>query len=105
MLATVVSSDGRRVTVDAGNKTLTSSTDPAFGGGHLLGRPDTSFTRVSEEHGVLSIPGPPVLRVGDRTQILPVHACVWSDLQVEVYGTRQGQVVERIRVEAFRRSL
>ena len=105
MLATVVSSDGARVVVDAGNKTLTSSTDPAFGAGHLLRRPDTSFSRVSEEHGVLSIPGPPGLRVGDRTQILPIHACVWSDLQAEIYGTRQGQIVERIRVDAFRHSL
>jgi D-serine deaminase-like pyridoxal phosphate-dependent protein len=105
MLATVVSSDGPRVVVDAGNKTLTSSTDPAFGAGHLLRRPDTSFSRVSEEHGVLGIPGPPGLRVGDRTQILPIHACVWSDLQAEIYGTRQGQIVERIRVDAFRHSL
>jgi len=105
MLATVVSSDGRRVVVDAGNKTLTSSTDPVFGAGHLLGRPDSAFSRVSEEHGVLSVPGSPDLRVGDRIQILPVHACVWSDLQVEVYGTRRGQVVERIRIDAFRHSL
>ncbi len=105
MLATVVSSDGFRVVVDAGNKTLTSSTDPLFGPGHLLGRPDSAFSRVSEEHGVLSVPGPPELRVGDRTQILPVHACVWSDLQVEVYGTRRGQLVERIRIDAFRHSL
>jgi D-serine deaminase-like pyridoxal phosphate-dependent protein len=105
MLATVVSSDGPRVVVDAGNKTLTSSTDPLFGPGHLLGRPDSAFTRVSEEHGVLSVPGPPDLRVGDRTQILPVHACVWSDLQAEVYGTRGGQLVERIRIDAFRHSL
>ena len=105
MLATVVSSDGSRVVVDAGNKTLTSSTDPLFGPGHLLGRPDSTFSRVSEEHGVLSVPGPPELRVGDRTQILPVHACVWSDLQVEVYGTRRGQLVERIRIDAFRHSL
>jgi D-serine deaminase-like pyridoxal phosphate-dependent protein len=105
MLATVVSSDGSRVVVDAGNKTLTSSTDPLFGPGHLLGRPDSAFSRVSEEHGVLSVPGPPELRVGDRTQILPVHACVWSDLQVEVYGTRRGQLEERIRIDAFRHSL
>ena len=105
MLATVVSSDGSRVVVDAGNKTLTSSTDPMFSAGHLLGRPDSAFSRVSEEHGVLSVPGSPDLRVGDRTQILPIHACVWSDLQAEIYGTRQGQVVERIRIDAFRHSL
>jgi len=105
MLATVVSADGERVTIDAGSKTLTTTTAPDYGSGHLAGRPDSAFTRVSEEHGVLSVPGSPVLRVGDRVRILPVHACVWSDLQPEVYGIRQGQLTERIRVDAFRTSL
>jgi D-serine deaminase-like pyridoxal phosphate-dependent protein len=105
MLATVVSADGERVTVDAGSKTLTTTTTPDYGSGHLAGRPASAFTRVSEEHGVLSVPGLPVLRVADRVAILPVHACVWTDLQPEVYGVRQGQLTERIRVDAFRTSL
>jgi D-serine deaminase-like pyridoxal phosphate-dependent protein len=105
MLATVISVDGTRVVVDAGSKTLTTSTDPVYGQGHLLSRPDGAFTRLSEEHGVLSVEGAPRLSVGDRVRILPIHACVWSDLQPEVYGIRDGHVVERIRVDAFRRSL
>ncbi len=105
MLATVVSAAGDRVTVDAGNKTLTSTTSADYGYGHLLGRPASRFTRLSEEHGVLSVPDPPGLHVGDRVQIVPVHACVWSDLQPEVYGVRDGQITERIRVDAFRHSL
>lgn len=105
MLATVVSADGQRITVDAGSKTLTTTTVPDYGSGHLLGRPTSTFTRVSEEHGVLSVPGAPALRVGDRVRILPVHACVWSDLQPEIYGVRRGQLTERIRIDAFRRSL
>jgi D-serine deaminase-like pyridoxal phosphate-dependent protein len=105
MLATVVSVDGPRVAVDAGNKTLTTSADPVYGQGHLLDRPDSAFTRLSEEHGVLRVDGAPRPSVGDRVRILPIHACVWSDLQPEVYGIRDGQVVERIRVDAFRRSL
>lgn len=105
MLATVISVDGMRVVVDAGSKTLTTSTDPVYGQGHLLSRPDGAFTRLSEEHGVLSVDGTPRLSVGDRVRILPIHACVWSDLQPEVYGIRDGHVVERIRVDAFRRSL
>lgn len=105
MLATVISVDGARVVVDAGSKTLTMSTDPVYGQGHLLGRPDGAFTRLSEEHGVLSVDGAPRPRVGDRVRILPIHACVWSDLQPEVYGIRDGHVVERIRVDAFRCSL
>jgi D-serine deaminase-like pyridoxal phosphate-dependent protein len=105
MLATVVSADGQRVTIDAGNKTLTSTTTADYGSGHLLGRPTSSFTRLSEEHGALSVPDPPALRVGDLVRVLPVHACVWSDLQPEVYGIRQSQITERIRVDAFRHSL
>jgi D-serine deaminase-like pyridoxal phosphate-dependent protein len=105
MLATVVSADGSRVTVDAGNKTLTASQDAAYGSGYLLGRPDARFTRVSEEHGVLAMPDRPALAVGDRVRILPIHACVWSDLQAEVYGLTDGQITERIRVDALRHSL
>jgi D-serine deaminase-like pyridoxal phosphate-dependent protein len=111
MLATVVSTGdadgdgGTRVTVDAGSKTLTTTTDPEYGSGHLAGRPDTTFTRLSEEHGVLTASERPGLAVGQRVRILPVHVCVWSDLQPEVYGLRRGEIVERIRVDAMRHSL
>ena len=105
MLATVVSADGSRLTVDAGSKTLTATTDPVYGNGHLRGWPDSTFTRLSEEHGVLTFPARRASRVGDRVQILPIHVCVWSDLQPEVYGVRGGEVVERIRVDALRHSL
>ena len=106
MAATVVSTgdEGARVTIDAGSKTLTTTVDPVYGYGHLAGRPDATVTRLSEEHGVLSVAGPPPA-VGDVVRILPVHVCVWSDLQPEVYGTRHGQIVERISVDAFRHSL
>jgi hypothetical protein len=36
MLATVVSADGQRVTIDAGNKTLTSTTTPGYGSGRMM---------------------------------------------------------------------
>jgi len=106
MLATVVSTGdgGARVTVDAGNKTLTTTTDPVYGHGHLAGRPDAAVARLSEEHGVLTVTGARPA-VGDLVRILPVHVCVWSDLQPEVYGTRHGEIVERISVDAFRHSL
>jgi D-serine deaminase-like pyridoxal phosphate-dependent protein len=110
MLATVVSTGdggdgGMRVTVDAGSKTLTTTTDPEYGAGHLAGWPDSAFTRVSEEHGVLAVSGPPDLTVGQRVRILPVHVCVWSDLQPEIYGLRHGEIAERISVDAMRHSL
>jgi len=72
VLATVVSLDGDRVTVDAGSKTLTMSRDGAFGFGHLRDRPASRFTRLSEEHGVLNLPDAEThLAVGDRVESCP----------------------------------
>jgi len=106
VVATVISLDADRVTVDAGSKTLTTSRDGVYGFGHLRDRPESRFTRLSEEHGVLAMPGAQShLAVGDRVQILPIHVCAWMDLQPEIYGVRNGQVVERIAVEGMRHSL
>ena len=76
------------------------------GDDYLRDLPTSRFTRLSEEHGVLSVPD--ALRhfaVGDRVEIMPIHVCVWMDLQREIYGMRNGQIVERITVDAMRRSL
>jgi D-serine deaminase-like pyridoxal phosphate-dependent protein len=104
-LTTVVSVDGGRVTIDAGSKTLTVSKDAVFGYGLLAEHHAARFTRLSEEHGVLKIAEGPKVTVGQRVRVLPVHVCVWMDLQAEVYGIRGRQVVERVRVDAMRHSL
>jgi len=103
-LVSVVSVDDERVTVDAGNKTLTLTREEAYGFGQVLGRPDILVTRLSEEHGVLTSPTYRPF-VGERVRILPIHVCVWMDLQAEVYGVRDGQIVERVRLPAMRHSL
>ena len=106
MLSTVVSMNGSRVTLDAGSKTLTTSRDAEFGHGYPLEFPSARFARMSEEHGVLELPGAPEFVVlGDRLRVLPIHVCVWMDLQPEIYGVRGGRVVERIAVEGMRHSL
>lgn len=106
MLATVVSVSGSRVTLDAGGKTLTSTKNAEWGYGTLVDRTDARFTRMSEEHGVMLIPeSEGRMLVGDRVRILPMHVCVWMDLQAEIYGMRGGEVVERIRIDAMRHSL
>jgi D-serine deaminase-like pyridoxal phosphate-dependent protein len=106
ILTTVVSINGTRVTLDAGSKTLTTTLDSEYGYGHLVDHPEAAFTRLSEEHGVLSVPGAEqAFTIGDRVRVLPIHVCVWMDLQPEIYGTRDGRVVERITVECIRHSL
>lgn len=104
VLTTVVSAEGERVTVDAGNKTLTLTRETAYGFGQVVGRPEMLVTRLSEEHGVLTSPTYRP-RVGERLRIWPIHVCVWMDLQAEVYGVRGTQLVERIALPAMRHSL
>lgn len=106
MFSTVVSAGGSRVVIDAGNKTLTTTRDAAFHLGYPKDHPSIGFTRLSEEHGVLTWEdGTPEPCVGDRLQVLPIHVCAWMDLQPEIYGIRGDTVVERVRVEAMRHSL
>jgi len=106
MLTTIVSVRGRRATIDAGNKSLTMTRTPAHEFGHLLGRSDAVITHLSEEHGVLTLSADdPAIHVGQRVRAVPVHVCVWMDLQTEVYGMRGGRILERIAVDAMRHSL
>ncbi|CAN5322160.1 alanine racemase [soil metagenome] len=105
-LATVVSRNGERVTLNTGSKTLTATTHPVFGQGQLRGLPASEFIHVSEEHATLRVPADaPHLGIGQRVQVVPIHACVWSDLQPEIYGHRRGHIEERIVVDAMRHSL
>lgn len=103
MLATVVSRGPGRAVIDAGNKTLTPTRTEQHGYGRLRGRPRSTFSRLSEEHGVLALaPEDEDLRIGDRVEVLPIHVCAWMDLQREAYGVRAGRVVEKIAIEAMR---
>lgn len=106
VLATVVSVNGQRVTLNSGSKTLTPTKDTDFGYGRLLDFPDATFARLSEEHATVVMPGTSnPLVVGDRVRVLPIHVCVWSDLQEEAYGIRGDSIVDRISIDAMRRSL
>jgi len=85
VLATVVSRAGEgRAIIDAGAKALTL--DRGVHGLELLegyGRPrsrsDVTITALSEEHGWLLVAPGSDLRVGDRLEIVPNHACAVVD--------------------------
>jgi D-serine deaminase-like pyridoxal phosphate-dependent protein len=105
ILATVVSVGEDRIVLDEGNKTLTMTATRQHGFGKIKGLPDSSFLRLSEEHGVAAVgDSGGHLRVGDRVQVLPIHICVCVDLQHEAYGVARGAITEVIRVDAARRS-
>ena len=106
MLTTISSARGNRITVDAGSKTLTTSQIPTFKYGQFVDDESAIVNRLSEEHGVVDLPeGHRNYSIGDRVRVLPIHICVWMDLQREVYGVRNNQIVERISNEAMRHSL
>jgi D-serine deaminase-like pyridoxal phosphate-dependent protein len=90
----------QRVVVDAGSKALGRElmTPNAPGYGVVAGRPRLAVTAVHEEHGVIEA-GADVdvsdLRVGDRLELVPNHACVTANLHA-AYVLRRGEAVEGV---------
>jgi D-serine deaminase-like pyridoxal phosphate-dependent protein len=90
VLATVVSvPEPHKFVIDAGSKTLSSdrnAANPDAGFGYVVEYPDAKVTRLSEEHGEISIPTEKLdsirlPKVGDRVWIIPNHICVCVNLQ------------------------
>lgn len=104
-LGNVVSINNDRITLNTGSKTLTSTRDSIYGYGAVTSDPEAQWLRLSEEHATLKMGSGVTYSVGDRIQISPIHICVWIDLQVEIYGHRNGKILERIRIDAMRHSL
>jgi D-serine deaminase-like pyridoxal phosphate-dependent protein len=94
VLATVVSvPTPHRAIIDAGSKVLTSDLLGLTGHGHVVGRPDISVDKLSEEHGRLVSQEPINLKVGDRVRIVPNHACVVANMLDAVMLTRGDEVL------------
>lgn len=101
VLATVVSKPTpERVVVDAGVKALTSFTrsqgichTPGYG--LLKGFEDLRLKKVYDEHGVIeSAEANARLKIGDKVEIIPNHACPTCNLYDAIY------VVEREHITA-----
>jgi 3-hydroxy-D-aspartate aldolase len=71
VLSTVMScTDTGRPVVDAGLKALAVDCGMPL----LADRPDVTFERASDEHGILRVPpGAPALALGDRLRLVPGH--------------------------------
>ena len=92
--ATVVSAnDPRRVILDAGSKAIHSETvDGLFG--RIDEYPRARIHKVNEEHGYVDFTDCDDLpAVGDSLHIIPVHACVVTNLHNQLYGMR-GETIE-----------
>jgi D-serine deaminase-like pyridoxal phosphate-dependent protein len=106
VLVTVVARpDAERFVVDAGSKAFTSDGEDgeatAFPGrGVVLGRPDLRLDFMSEEHGVGHLEGDGDLVIGDRLEVIPLHACSCVNMFDVAIGIRGGAVEREIAITA-----
>jgi D-serine deaminase-like pyridoxal phosphate-dependent protein len=85
VLATVVSTPAPgRYILDSGTKALSSDHYATWTYGELKDFPGAVITRASEEHSILEGASLP-LRVGDRAEVIPNHACATCNMHDEFY--------------------
>ncbi len=103
--ATVVSRPApERVVVDAGSKTFgldkgAHSSDLLREYGTVLGI-EASLGRLSEEHGILTVPASSTVAIGDRIRVLPNHVCSVTNLGRRYHAVRGDVVTEVITIDA-----
>jgi len=92
VLSTVVSKSGKgkRVTIDAGLKTLT--TDSGFA--EPKNMPGVTYTPMGDEHGWLSWKEGPDIPIGARVEMIPSHIDPTVNLHDFYYAHRNGVIEE-----------
>jgi len=77
-----------RVIIDGGSKTFTSDMPNVFnkGYGFFPDEPELILEKLSEEHGLVRIPeGYRKIKIGEKLEIIPNHACVVPNLMEYLY--------------------
>jgi D-serine deaminase-like pyridoxal phosphate-dependent protein len=92
--------------IDGGSKTFATDVPPGTapltleGFGHIVGYPDATLERLTEEHGMLAVTAEHDLEVGDTLRIIPNHVCSTVNLHDAVYLVGESGAVEEVRVAA-----
>ncbi len=93
-----------RAVIDGGSKTFSSDRlrgGEAPGFGCCVELPGLVLETMSEEHGHLNVEGVGrPLKIGERLRFIPNHVCTALNLHNEIWGARNGDVVERWKIEA-----
>ena len=74
--------------------------DPPTSFGRVMGHDDWAVPRLSEEHGVIELPGAAPASIGDRLLIMPNHICPVINLTDSVAVVSDGVFTERWAVAA-----
>jgi D-serine deaminase-like pyridoxal phosphate-dependent protein len=70
------------------------------GYGIIKGHPELLITDLSEEVGKIKIIGSTSIKVGDRVQVIPNHACSAANMTDYLLGHRKGKLEKTIYVDA-----
>ena len=91
-----------RAVLDTGSKSLTMDPSKAHPGhGYIVGHPNVTIVKLSEEHGVCNVPeGEEGFEVGDRVEVIPNHICPTVNLMDEMLVVRDGKVIDTWKVAA-----
>jgi D-serine deaminase-like pyridoxal phosphate-dependent protein len=97
VLTTVISkTEGERLIVDAGLKAV--SAERGMPG--IKGQPGLHLRKLNAEHGIIDILNPAVsCNIGDAIEILPHYSDATINLHDRIYGVRDGQVAEVLKLE------
>lgn len=93
-----------RVVVDAGSKTFgldkgAHSSELLRTYGTVLGI-EASLSRLSEEHGMLTVPPSSPVAIGDRIRVVPNHVCSVTNLGRRYHALRGDVVTDVIAIDA-----
>ncbi len=100
VLTTVLAAYPDRFVIDGGSKTFAldrgaHGLERAPGHGRIIGHPDWVVARLSEEHGVVTVPpGSAVPPIGTRLRVIPNHACAVVNLHSQLHVVRGGDLID-----------
>lgn len=105
LLASVVGVYKNRIILDTGSKSLcldkgAHGNQTVSGFGEIIGHPEVSIERLSEEHGVGVFVQETHLKLNDKVQIIPNHACTVVNQFEEYVVHENGRVIDVWKVDA-----
>ena len=106
--ATVVSRPTENIVViDGGSKAFSTDTPlgvfPHYlkGYGKIINYDDLIFDRMSEEHGIITVPnGAEAPEIGECICVIPNHICTTVNLHNKLYIARKGKIEREVTVSA-----
>lgn len=96
VMTTVVSRPtANRAVIDGGTKAFSSDLGGDDGlWGLVVGHPELRLARLTEEHGIIEVPGGVALPIGSRLEVVPNHGCGTLNMHEATVVTRGSRVLD-----------